>query len=240
MQKTLFSTYCRKGLTLIEIMIVVALIATMMTIGAIGLGVLGQSDVQGEALRLSSLVRYTFTTAATSNATLQMKLNFDDSTFTVEKLELAGGLSDDELRGVTMKSVMSKSDLGDRQKTDDRGSRLDEEDSRFGSVQRLPLEDMFFDEEDTILQDGVYFIGLMTSHHDEIQREGVGTINFFANGFVERSVIFLGDEAARDGLEEGVVYAISVSPLTGQSSVVPGRELMDSISSTFFEEEEDR
>ena len=78
MQKTLFSTYCRKGLTLIEIMIVVALIATMMTIGAIGLGVLGQSDVQGEALRLSSLVRYTFTTAATSNATLQMKLNFDD------------------------------------------------------------------------------------------------------------------------------------------------------------------
>ena len=238
MQRSLILTYCRKGMTLIEIMIVVGLMAAMMTIAAIGMGVIGQSDVHGEALRMSSLVRYTFTTAATSNATLQMKLNFDDSTFTVEKLELSGGLSDDELRGTTMKSIMSKAEA-DEDPTDDRGLRLDAEDSKFGTVHRTPIEDMFFDEEDTVLETGVYFIGLMTSHHDEIQREGVGTINFFANGFVERSVIFLGDEAARDGLEEGVVYTISISPLTGQSSVTPGRELMDEISSSFFEEEED-
>lgn len=239
MHKTLIHTYRRKGLTLIEIMIVVALVAAMMAIAIVGLGVVGQSDVQGEALRLSSLVRYTFTNAATSNSTLQMKLNFDDNTFTVEKLELSGGLSDDELRGTTMKSIMSKEKF-DTDDEDDRGRRMDDEDTRFGTVQRTTIEDMFFDEEDTILADGVYFIGLMTSHHDEIQRDGIGTINFFSNGFVERSVIFLGDEAARDGLDEGVFYTITVSPLTGQSSVTPGRELMDTLTSSFFEEEEDR
>ncbi len=224
----------KKGMTLIEIMIVIVLIAGMMTVAAYGLGIVGQSDVGGEALRLSAAIRYTFTSAATTNTTLQMKLDFDAQTFLVEKLDVHGGLSEEALRGTTYKSESSGD--ADRKYNNSRASRLDEEDSKFGSVTRTPVDDMFISGEDAKLGSGVYFIGLMTSHHDEIQTDGVGTINFFANGFVERSVIYLGDEAARDGLEEGVVYTIAVNPLTGQSSAEPGRV---EISSSFFEEEED-
>ncbi len=224
----------KKGMTLIEIMIVIVLIAGMMTVAAYGLGIVGQSDVGGEALRLSAAIRYTFTSAATTNTTLQMKLDFDAQTFLVEKLDVRGGLSEEALRGTTYKSESSGD--AERKYNNSRASRLDEEDSKFGSVTRTPVDDMFISGEDAKLGSGVYFIGLMTSHHDEIQTDGVGTINFFANGFVERSVIYLGDEAARDGLEEGVVYTIAVNPLTGQSSAEPGRV---EISSSFFEEEED-
>lgn len=224
----------KKGMTLIEIMIVIVLVAGMMTVAAYGLGIVGQSDVSGEALRLSAAIRYTFTSAATSNTTLQMKLDFDAQTFLVEKLDVHGGLSEDALKGTTYKS--ERSGDADRKYNNSRVSRLDEEDSKFGSVTRTPVDDMFISGEDAKLGSGVYFIGLMTSHHDEIQTDGVGTINFFSNGFVERSVIYLGDEAARDGLEEGVVYTIAVNPLTGQSSAEPGRA---EISSSFFEEEED-
>ena len=223
----------KNGMTLIEIMIVVALIASMMTIAAISLGVLGQADVQGDALKFSSMIRYTFNSAATSNETLQMKIDFDSNKFGVEKLELSGGLSDDELRGTTMKSSNSKDHWRDKS----RAERLDDEDSKFGKDTRTPVDGVFFDDEDSQLSDGVFFIGLITSHHDDVQMDGVGTINFFANGFVERSVIFIGDETAKNGDEGGVVYSITVNPLTGQSSVTPGQR---EISSAFFEEEEDR
>ena len=222
----------RKGMTLIEILIVVVLIASMMTLAMIGLGIVGRTDVQGSALKFSSMIRYTFNMAATTNQTLQLKLDFDNSTFTIERLDVFGGLSDEALRGDTLKSVQS----GSLNKKGSRASRLDEEDSRFGTVSRTPVEDILLSEDNTKLDDEVFFVGLMTSHHDEMQTDGIGTINFFANGFVEKSIIYLGDESARDGADDGIYYSIIVNPLTGQSSVIPGKQ---EISSTFFEEEED-
>lgn len=224
----------RQGMTLIEIMIVVTIMVAIMGVAGYGLGFIGAADVNGEALRLSSLVRYTFNMAATTNQTLQMQLDFDARKFTVEKLELSGGLSDDELRGTTIQS--SKAEKNTRERIS-RSSRMDAEDSKFGQVTRTGIEDdVFINAEDSQLEDGVYFIGLMTSHHDEMQKEGIGTINFFANGFVERSVIILGNEAALTEEENAIYYTISISPLTGQSTVTAGKM---EISSSFFEEEED-
>lgn len=220
-------------MTLMEIMIVMVIMAMIMAIGAYGLGYIGSADVRGEALKLSAAIRYTFNMAATSNATLQMKLDFDEQTFLVEQLDVNGGLSQEELSGATYKAASS----GSMYKRADRADKLDDEDSKFGKVSRTQVDEMFISGDDAKLAEGVYFIGLMTSHHDEIQTEGVGTINFFANGFVERSVIIVGDELARDGEDGATYYSISLNPLTGQSSVTAG--YME-ISSTFFEEEEDR
>lgn len=226
-----------------EIMIVLVIMATIMALGAYGFGFLGAADVRGDALKLSSSIRYIFNMAATSNATLQMQFDFDEQSFIIEQLDVNGGLSNEELSGTTMKAKQS----GSMNKRPDRVDRLDDEDSKFGKVTRTTVEklsawDNYSDNEDESnptykLSDGVFFIGLMTSHHDEIQTEGIGTINFFANGFVERSVIILGDELAKEGSDGATYYSISLNPLTGQSSVTPG--YME-ISSTFFEEEEDR
>ena len=220
----------RSGLTLIEIMIVVSLMALMMTVAAFGTGIIGRADVKGEALRFSAAVRYTFNMAATSNKTLQMKILFDEREFQVEELKLTGGLSADDLRGKTQSNADSYNEsMG-------RASNNDAEDSTFGRVQRTKLDEMFLSGDDAKLKEGVFFLGLMTSHHDDIQEDGTGTINFFANGFVERSVIYLGDEAAKNGADNGLIYTVTISPLTGNSSVVAGRQ---EISSSFFEEEED-
>ena len=220
-------------MTLIEIMIVLVLIAGMMTLAMIGLGIIGQSDVQGSALKFSSIIRYTFNLAATTNQTLQLKMDFDTGTFTIEKLDVFGGLSDEALRGETLMSSQN----GSNAKSKSRASRIDEEDSSFGNLVREPVDDLLLSEDNSHLDPEVYFIGLMTSHHDEMQTEGVGTINFFANGFVEKSIIYLGDEAARGNEEGAIYYSIVVNPLTGQSSVLPGKM---EISSTFFEAEEDQ
>ena len=222
----------RSGLTLIEIMVVVALMALMMTAAAFGTGIIGRVDVRGEALRFSSSVRYTFNLAATSNKTLQMKIHLREQEFEVEELQLTGGLSQDQLRGVTASNMDSWAQMRDTKRVDG----VDEEDKKFGSFKRTKLDEMFISGDDAKLKEGVYFLGLMTSHHDDIQEEDLGTINFFSNGFVERSVVYIGDEAALNGADNGLVYTITISPLTGNSSVVAGRQ---EISSSFFEEEED-
>jgi prepilin-type N-terminal cleavage/methylation domain-containing protein len=233
--------YRASGFTLIEIMIVVALMALILGVGIFGLGIIGRADVNGEALRFSSAVRYTFNMAATSNKTLQLKIDFENRRFSVDELELSGGLSDDVLRGTTL----SNKDDENHWRNEERAMKLDGEDTRFGALKRTQVDEMFLSGDDANLKEGVYFIGLMTSHHDEVQTDGIGTINFFANGFVERSVIFLGDEKAyhqlgedvpSDSEDAGIIYTISISPLTGNSSVRPGRI---EVSSTFFEEEED-
>lgn len=221
----------KKGLTLIEIMIVIALIAGMMTIAAYSMGVLGQGDVRTEALRFSSSIRYTFNMAASSGETLQMKLDLENNAIEVDKLDLHGALSRGELGGTTMRSKDE-----DHTRRNKRATKLDDEDLKFGRVSRSKVEESFISGDDAKLAEGVYFIGLMTSHHEEIQTDGIGTINFFPNGFVERSVVFLGDEVAAKGEEGGIIYTVSIQPLTGQSSVTPGRM---EIGAAFFEEEQD-
>lgn len=229
---------CASGFTLIEIMIVVALMALMLGVGMFSLGIIGRADVNGEALRFSSAIRYTFNMAATSNKTLQMKIDFTNRKFSVDELSLSGGLSNDALRGTNLTAEGEEGE--EAAPVNARAAALDNEDSTFGSLKRTKIDETFLSGDDANLKDGVYFLGLMTSHHDEIQTDGIGTINFFSNGFVERSVIFLGDEEAMNlaqtNEEGGVIYTIMISPLTGNSSVRPGRI---EISSTFFEEEED-
>ena len=222
----------RRGMTLIEIMIVVAIMAGIMGLGLYNLGVIGAANVSGEALRVSASVRYVFNLAATSNKTLQMKIDFDNGTFVTDELDVSRGLSVEELGGETMRSVQDRDKF-----TNNRISAIDEEDQEFASLQRRSLEGAFASEEDTTLKEGVYFIGLMTSHHSEIQTEGVGTINFFSNGYVERSVIILGDENARNGDDQATIFSISINPLNGHSEVTAGRL---ELNEAFFEEEEDR
>ncbi len=213
-----------------EVMLVVALVAVLITMVAWGFGFVGRADVQGESLRFSALIRYIFNQAATQNMTLQLVIDLDEGTFTVDALELSGAMSLDDLAGRTLKTS-----LGEHKSSTRRAGRLDDEDTLFGQIGRQQQAGPFISGEDARLKDGVYFVGVMTSHHETLQSEGVATINFFPSGFVERSVIYIGDEDARATKDKGVVYTLLVNPLNGQTSVLPGRV---PIEERFFAEEE--
>ncbi len=268
-----------RGMTLIEILIVVALIASVTTLAMISLGVLSRADVSGASLKFSASLRYTFNMAATSNKTLQMRINFDKNTYFVDEISAEGGLSEDVLKGTTMRTAQGEKQ---QQNTSNRNV-LDEEDSAFGTLDRgqyvnlnddfareeaiaqqvgdgggelndaivdltgdgakdvTPIDfsqkakrdqikEPFLSGEDATLPDGVHFLGVMTSHHDEEQSDGEATINFFPSGFVERSVIFVGNDAAKEGAsaEDGaIIYSLLVNPINGHTTIVPGRVDLD-------------
>ena len=77
----------------------------------------------------------------------------------------------------------------------------------------------------------------MTSHHEALQVEGIATINFFPSGFVERAIIYLGDDTARENEDQGTAYTLMINSLTGQSTVRPGRV---PIEDRFFDLEDAR
>jgi len=216
-------------MTLIEIMVVISLIAALVALTAFGMGFIGRADVQGDALRLSGIIRYVYNAAATQNRTLQLVVDLDAGTLTVEELNVSGGLSLADLKGETLVTANDDAD------EEERAERLDEEDRGFGTVQRAGFSGPLLDEDDRRLTDGVFIIGVMTSHHEEMQTEGIATINFFPSGFVERSIIYVGDALAKESDDEGVVYSLLVQPLTGQTSIKPGRV---PIRDSFFEAEE--
>ena len=113
---------------------------------------------------------------------------------------------------------------------------LDDEDTDFaGALSRDPVDAYLI--EPTTLPEGVGFLGVMTSHHDELQTTGVATINFFPNGFVEPRMIYVGEQR-----EEGKPpraaqsFTLMIHPLTGHTDVESGQLKLDE---DFFTPEED-
>jgi len=227
----------RAGITLMELLLVIVLVAGLAAVSAYGLGIIGQADTRGEALRLSSIIRYVYNEAVTQNRTLQLVIDLDDGSLRVDELNVNGGISDDELRGTSLAMERGEEEDTFEKFRENDGSPLDEEDEEFVALQRSEHDGPMIDEEDRQLKEGVFFLGVMTSHHEQLQTEGVATINFFPSGFVERTIIYVGNEEAKssEDLEEGGAYTLLVNPLTGQSTIKPGRV---PIEEKFFEEEE--
>src|SRR5690606_6117175 len=115
----------RAGMTLMEVMIVIALMAALMVVSAYGLGFIGAADVQGESLRFSGVIRYVYNEAATQNRTFQLVIDLDEGTFYADELDVAGALSKEELSGANLHASLGSDD--DRFKLD-RADRIDEED----------------------------------------------------------------------------------------------------------------
>lgn len=221
-------------MTLIEIMIVVTLIAALVGITAFSLGLVGRADAQAKAREFTGVIRFVYNQAATRNETFQLVIDLDNNTYSVDILDTSGGLSRDELSGSFL-------DRDVELESESRAGRVDDEDTAFGGVlERTPLEGPLLEEK--TFPEGVAFLGVMTSHHEELQVEGLATINFFPSGFVERSVIYIGGVSEKSMKEvgrarvDGAVYTLLVNPLTGQTTLRSG---WVEVEEEFFEAEED-
>ena len=208
-----------EGMTLIEIIIVTAIIALAVSGVSFSVGALTRTNLKSGAGKLGAAVRYSYNRAVTHGTTVRIHFGIPGSTFSVEE---AHG-------GVTLSRAKDKKE---KKNLDDEGKAVDAVDPWAAAQARInqpdkptvgasPFSPLSTEDGEVLkryqnvsLGRGVQVIKLIVPHEPEPVTQGEGSVHFFAGGLTERAVIQLGDG-------RGGVYSVAVHPLTGRVKVYP-------------------
>jgi len=215
----------RSGVTLIEILVVLVIIVGTFSLTISVVNLLTYSDLNGEASRLASTIEHIYGRAAINGQRYRLVIDLDENAYWAECSE----------ENVPLPDELMAPGMGEESEASQRLGRYaedDEEADPFG----LNLANTFDDcTEELIprrqLSGRVIIDSVMTTHQREPWNEGQASIEFFPDGFVEPSMIWLGIEDS-----DGAV-TLTINPMTGR--VRTFSERLD-VPNDFLDEEEDR
>jgi type II secretory pathway pseudopilin PulG len=205
----------RPGITLIEILIVLAIMAGMMGMSLAVVGSMTNAQLRAEAMRMSGALRMVYGRAAINGLRYELQINLDENSYSVACGD--GNLFVDP----------GTSDTAPKDEDEDEDPEADP--FNLGTS-RATLEDCSEPLLDGYtLKRGVQIVRVLTSHHRDPVESGVATVAYFPNGFVERTLIWLEQDDA--------VLTLAIDPMSGRVRVF-GEDL--EVPDDFFEVEEDR
>jgi len=211
------------GLTLVEVMVVIAIAATLLSATVIGMGALTGAKARETLGELGATMRALYDTAALTGHTCRMVFEMPpgDATGFTYRAECAG-------RAVTAAADRDRTLREDTQASADAARRG----ARSGSVGRpgTSLLDVLSQEKDRVESAAKFSIFLSpeieprrvsgvklsvwTPHQRQPARSGLAYVYFFPQGSAERAQV-----TARQG---NSVWTLVVSSLTGKTTVVDG------------------
>ncbi|RAL22817.1 hypothetical protein DL240_07950 [Lujinxingia litoralis] len=207
---------CARGMTLIEILVVLVIVAGLMGAGISMMGVLTKSKLRDEAMRLTSVIKYAYNQAALNNTQYRLVLNLETGEYFTEMSEapvvapqpdddFAEGLLPEEARALEEEHRQNKRSLFD-----------ESEDDPFGVSRRVGYERA---EEAVVkltsLRNGIEFESVRLAGRELPLTRGRAALRFFPNGFQQEAVIVLRDES-------GGRYSLVTEPLTGRVRIYSG------------------
>lgn len=208
------------GMTLIEIMIVVALMATLMATLVFGSGMFIGAGRRAAATLVVTAVRKGLASANTTGKPTRMAIDLTAGTITLEQ---------------SSSTVALKRDAVDVAEEDEAAALKAYEDDAVAAAEQAaesflsgppaigdgfsPLMELGGDDETGArkIDAGVSFRLVQTEHDSEPIREGVAFIYFWPGGETERAVVQLGAGEDDDGL------TVELSPLTGRAQIRRGQ-----------------
>lgn len=202
-----------RGMTLIEIMIVLTIVASVMGLTAFSMSGLTASKVRSEALHVAGAIRYVYGRSAINGVRYQL-------TFAVGGNTLSAQCSEKNIPVASAETTKQRA----------KAEKEDGEANPFGVAGgggMAACDDKVI--RDFTLKDGVTIARVITSHDEAPVESGNATIGFFPNGFVERSMIWVKGA-------DGGYFTLIVDPMSGRVRVKPG-DL--AVPDDFFEVEED-
>ncbi|TXD38212.1 type II secretion system protein [Lujinxingia vulgaris] len=206
-----------RGMTLIEILVVLMIVAGLMGAGISMMGALTKSQLREEAMRLTSVIKYAYNQAALNNTQYRLVLNLETGEYFTEMTEapvvaeqpdedaFAEGLLPEEARELEEQHRQNKRSLFDKS-----------EDDPFGISQRVGYERA---EEAVVklteLRNGVSFESVRLAGREQPLTQGRAALRFFPNGFQQEAVVVLRDD-------EGSRISLVTEPLTGRVKIYSG------------------
>ncbi len=205
----------RKGVTIIELMVVMAIVASLMALGAYSLGMVGGNQLQSDTLRMASVIKYTYANACLNNTRYRLVMELGTGNYHTE-------ITDEPVITASEQAAdeeMLTEEARDLAKANERENDLfdESEENPFGVNRRVTFErvqDIVIKQ--TKLSPGITFTKVYTPKFPERPLEsGRAAISFFPNGYVEPLLVVIKDE-------EGNAFSLLTEPMTGNVIVRSG------------------
>ncbi len=197
------------GFTLIEVILVIAIIAVVVTGATFGLGAITRTRLRSSAFRVMSAAQFAYNRSLTQGTTTRLRFDFEKDTMAIEET----------LTPVTLAT--------NEQLEDEDGQAVDPWDLARARLEQ-PLTPVkptspfqpISNQSGKVLErytakpigDGVSVHALITPHETEIRKDGEGSVYFFPGGLTEHAVIQLSDSS-------DMVYSVEIHPLTGNAKI---------------------
>jgi len=209
------------GFTLLEILIVIAVLALVMGSAVRGFRALAKSDLRASAKKLSGAARYLFDRASTTGKTHRLVIDLDSGVYWAE-------VSDDKFylpreKETLASRLRAKQDLEEelrRRELEVQNVPLDQvfDASKYQPKEWKPKRAEFAAFRETVVKRVKLKhakVGLVyTPRLYDAQTDGQASIYFFPMGQVEPAIIQVSDESGEN------VYSLVFHPLTGRVEVV--------------------
>jgi general secretion pathway protein H len=211
--------------TLIELMVVLALLGLVMAAAVRGVRSLANSDLRGSASKMAGAIRYMFDRASTTGRVHRLVIDFENGRYWAE-------VSDDRFylahERETDQSRETEAAAEAKQKEEQEEARKREEETqgeasavditRYQPQEFQPKRAQFSSFKEMAvkpvnLPKGVKVAGLFTPRLAEPIASGRGYIYFFPMGLTEAALVYLSDA------KQESTYTLVVHPLTGRVGV---------------------
>jgi type II secretory pathway pseudopilin PulG len=205
------------GITLIELMVVMGIVAGLITAAALSIGSLTASDLRNEAMRMTSVMKYTWTQAAINNTQYRMVLDLDNNEYSVQVTDSPVAAPAPQQQGDEGLLPEEAKELENEQNVEASDPFRDGSSDPFG-IYKAPtyekVQNAVFEGRE--LKEGLRFHHVWTVGNETPIRKGKVAVGFFPDGFQQQVIIVL-----TDGDNE--FYSIANEPLTGRVKIYSKR-----------------
>lgn len=194
----------KRGFTLLELLLVVALVAILATVLVPKISTVFRVGVQSSVRRFAAMVKYTYDQSVMTGKVHRIHIDLDKQVWQVEATEI-GRLPYQEAMEEFMPPGISKFDLEEK---DDKGQKKSS-DPQFASIKAAV---------DVKVPKGVRIVAVDSWRLDKASNPATkGEVNIysFPNGYIDDAIIYLA-EMGKEGTQQ---FKVSISSLTGRVEI---------------------
>jgi len=208
-----------RGLTLIEILVVIAIIAIVTGVAIGGTMQLPSERLRRSGTTITSAIKVAFTRATATSHDMRLVMDFDQRKIWLEESSSPMLVKSKDITGTGGADPVTQAEMAALAEGDKivKGPPIPK--PRFRAIEANGLGDLESGMGGKTLQRGIFFRAVLSAHDDAPRTSGRAYLYFWPGGHTERSSIQL---RIGDSEEEGRTLTLVVSPLTGKVKAKPG------------------
>lgn len=193
-----------RGLTLLELIIVIGVLVMMLGLGLNGLSGLSSTQLRTQTNRLAAAVRHVYNRSVATGLYMRLVLDVSSDSYWVEA-------------SPTPVFINPKRDPDEDEQDDESSAKVDPDDPeakrKAKARPRFQMDDVI---DKVTMERGIKIDSVLIGGRDFPVNGGKAYVHFFPNGYAEPAMIYTSDG-------EESFYTLVVNPLTGKVTRQPGK-----------------